>query len=467
MKNDKTIFGKIETLDLEKSSESSYSKKFSKWLSKDLVKRISKDKNEPEWMLEKRLEAFEAFFKLPMPNYWPDLSSLDFEEICFYAKASDKKNAKHWDDVDPNIKEVFNRLKIPEAERAVLAWVWAQYESENIYHSLKKEWEDLWVIFEDFDVAVTKHEKLVKQYFSKCVWICEHKFSALHYAVCSWWTFLYIPKWVKITEPLQAYFRMNAINMWQFEHTLIIIDENSSWSYIEWCSAPKYWSNALHAWCVEVFVKDGAKFKYSSVENWSKDTFNLNTKRAIVWKNASIEWTWWQMWSKVTMLYPCSVLKWDNSKADHLGLAVAWSGQNQDTWAKVIMIWKNSKAKILSKSISKDGWIATYRWLVDIKKSAKNSLVSVECNSLVFDNSVSDTIPKINVENSSSQIIHEAKAGKISEDVLFYFETKWISEEKAKALIVNWFFSDIVKTLPLEYAVEMNRLVELQMEWAV
>lgn len=465
MKNNKTIFGDIKNLDLEKSSDSSYSKKFSKWISKDLIKRISQDKKEPDWMLKKRLEALDIFYKLPMPNYWPNLSSLNFDEICFYAKASDKKNAKKWEDVDPKIKDVFDRLKIPEAERAVLAWVWAQYESENIYHSLKKEWEDLWVIFEDFDEAVKKHEKLVKQYFWKCVWIKEHKFAALHYAVCSWWTFLYIPKWVKISQPLQAYFRMNAINMWQFEHTLIIIDEKSEWSYIEWCSAPKYWSNALHAWCVEVFVKDWAQFRYSSVENWSKDTFNLNTKRAIIWNNATMEWIWWQMWSQVTMLYPCSVLQWNNSKADHLGLAVAWNGQNQDTGAKVIMIWNNSKAKILSKSISKDLWIATYRWLVDIKKSAKNSFATVECNSLIFDNSISDTIPKINIENSSSYVNHEAKTGKISEEILFYLESRWISEEKAKALIVNWFFADVVKQLPLEYAVEMNRLVELQMEW--
>ena len=320
------------------------------------------------------------------------------------------------------------------------------------------------MIFEDFDLAVQKYSEIIKKYFSKCVWISDHKFSALHYAVLSWWTFLYIPDGVEVDEPLQAYFRMNAAQMWQFEHTLIVIWDWAKWSYIEWCSAPKYGKNALHAWCVEIFVEKNASFRYSSVENWSKDTFNLNTKRAVVSKNANIEWIWGQMWSRATMLYPCSILKWDNSRCEHLAIAVAWADQNQDTWAKVIMIWKNTKSKILSKSISRHWGVSTYRWIVDIKPFACDAVSNVECDALIFENSISDTIPKINVENDSASITHEAKAWKISEELLFYFETRGISEEKAKAMIVNWFFSDIVKALPLEYAVEMNRLIEMQME---
>lgn len=449
---------------LEKWSDSSYISKFSKWISEELVRQISKEKNEPDWLLEHRLKALNAFNNFKNPSYWPDLSSLNFDEICFYAKASEKNSAKDWSEVDPKIKETFDKLKIPEAERSVLAWVWAQYESETIYHSIKKKWEDKWVIFEDFDQALKKYPEMVKKYFSKCVWISDHKFSALHYAVLSWWTFLYIPNWVEVDEPLQAYFRMNAAQMWQFEHTLIIVGSWAKWSYIEWCSAPKYWKNALHAWCVEIFVEDSASFRYSSVENWSKDTFNLNTKRAILSDNSSIEWIWGQMWSKVTMLYPCSILKWDNSACEHLAIAVAWSDQNQDTWAKVIMIWKNTKSKIVSKSISKDWGISTYRWIVDIKPWAQDAVSTVECDALIFGDSISDTVPQINTENDSASITHEAKAWKISEDLLFYFETRWVSEEKAKAMIVNWFFSDIVKSLPLEYAVEMNRLIEMQME---
>ena len=464
MQNNKLDFNDLQIEDLDTANSSEYKKNFESWLSEDLVRKISASKDEPKWLLDHRLKALKAFHAMPMQEYWPDLSWLDFNKITYFASATDKKNSKNWDDVPEEIKTTFEKLKIPEAEKAVLAWVWAQYESENVYHSIQKEWADLWVLFEDFDVALKKYPEIVEEYFAKVVPIFDHKLSALHYAVMSWGTFLYIPKWVKVDKPLQAYFRMNAEGMGQFEHTLIIIEEWAEWSYIEWCSAPSYWTEALHAWCVEIFVKDWAKFRYSSVENWSKDMFNLNTKRAIIWSNAKMEWIWWQMWSQVTMLYPCSILKWDNSSADHLWIALATKWQNQDTGSKVIISWKNCKANIVSKWVSKDWGIATYRWLVEVKKSADNAIVSVECDSLLFWDSVSDTDPITKVYNSTASVNHEAKAWKISEELLFYLETRWIEEEKAKAMIVNWFLSDVVKTLPLEYAVEMNRLVELEME---
>ena len=460
----KVNFDGIKKEDLDNHSELSYISKFENWVSVDLVKHISKEKNEPKWFLDLRIKALNTFLKLENPTYWPDLSSLNLDEICFYAKASKQNNASKWEDVDPEIKRTFEKLKIPEAERTILAWAWAQFESETVYHSIKKKWEDQGIIFKDFDQALKDHPDLVKKYFSKCVWYADHRFAALHYAVCSWWTFLYIPPEVILDEPLQAYFRMNAEQMWQFEHTLIIIWENAKWSYIEWCSAPKYWKNSLHAWCVEIFLDKWSSFRYSSVENWSKNTFNLNTKRAIVWENAKIKWVWGQMWSRATMLYPCSILKWDNSSAEHLAIAIAWKDQDQDTWAKVIMIWKNTRSNVLSKSISKDWWISTYRWIIDIKKQAENAVSTVECNALMLDNSISDTIPKINVKNQSASVTHEAKMWKISEELLFYLESRWISEEKALAMIVNWFFSEIINSLPLEYAVEMNRLIEMQME---
>ena len=460
-------FSDLQRIDLDAHNSSDYAEGLQRGLSEDLIRRISGDKNEPEWMLEHRLKALEHFNSLPNPEWGPDLSDLDFDTICFYATASEIKNAKTWDDVDPEIKATFEKLKIPEAERAMLAGVGAQYESENVYHNLKEEWEKLGVIFEDFDVAVQEHEELVKKYFMKCVPYTDHKFAALHAAVCSGGTFLYVPKGVKVTQSLQAYFRMNAEGMGQFEHTLMIIEDDAEASYIEGCSAPKYGSNALHAGCVEVYVGKNTKFRYSSVENWSKDTYNLNTKRAIVSEGGRMEWVGGNMGSQVTMLYPCSVLAGKYSRADHLNIAVSNAGQNQDNGAKIILMGEGTKASIVSKSISKAGGISTYRGLVDVKKTAKNAIVNVECDALLFDKSVSDTIPVIKNEAESASVIHEASAGKISEEVLFYLESRGLDEGEAKGLIVNGFLEDVVKTLPLEYAVELNRLIELEMEGSV
>ncbi|MCF7812397.1 Fe-S cluster assembly protein SufB [Candidatus Gracilibacteria bacterium] len=461
-------FQEISRADLDTPNTQKYAEKFRKGLTEEVVREISADKKEPQWMLEIRLKALKIFHKKKIPTWGPDLRKLDFTDIRYFSTASENPNAKTWEEVDPEIKRTFERLKIPEAERAVLAGVGAQYESENVYHNIKKEWEEKGVIFEDFDVAVQKYPDLVRKYFSRSVPLNDHKFAALHYAVTSGGTFLYVPKGVKITQPLQAYFRMNSMNQGQFEHTLIVVEEGADVHYIEGCSAPKYGSQALHAGCVEVFVEKGAKARYSSVENWSKDTYNLNTKRALVHENARMEWIGGNLGSGVTMLYPCSILIGDNAQADHLGVAFANTDQNQDTGAKIIINGKNCRAKIVSKSLAKGGGITTYRGLIDIKPHAENATVNVECDALMLDDkSVSDTIPHITCDNPTASMTHEASAGKISEEVLLYFQSRGIDEETAKGMIVNGFLDEIVKTLPLEYAVELNRLIELEMEGSV
>ena len=444
-----------------------YKKKTKKGLSVEIIKEISKSNNDPDWMLELRLKALYIFYKKSLPLWWPNLWKLDLESIYYFAKPEWAWENKSWDQVPENIKNTFDRLWIPEAEKKALAWVWAQYDSEVVYHNLKEELVKKWVIFDDMTHALQKYPEIVKKYFAKSIPLSDHKFAALHYAVWSWWTFLYVPAWVKISEPLQSYFRMNIKSWGQFEHTMIILEEDSEAHYIEWCSAPKYDENSLHAGWVEIFVWENAKMRYSSVENWSLDTFNLNTKRAIVEEWWYMEWVWWNMWSNTTMLYPCSILKWDNSRADHLWIAFANTWQNQDTWAKVIHIWKNTSSNILSKSISKWWWISTYRWLVDIKPWATWATSKVDCDWLILDwDSISNAIPNIEVWNTESIVAHEASAWKINPDDLFYLQSRGIKEEEANAMIVNWFISPIVKELPLEYASEMNVLIGMEIEGA-
>lgn len=461
-------YSDLSRQDLDQANSQEYAGKYGKGLSKEIVQKISTSKNEPQWLLDIRLKAFELYQSMPLPSWGPDLSDLNIDDIRFFAQGTDKSHQKTWDDVDPEIKATFDRLKIPEAERAILAGVGAQYESENIYHNLKDEWAQKGVIFEDFDIAVQKHPELVRKYFTKCVPLADHKFAALHYAVFSGGTFLYVPESVHITQPLQAYFRMNAVNQGQFEHTIIVLEKGANAHYIEGCSAPKYGSSSLHAGCVEIFVHEKAQTRYSSVENWSKDTYNLNTKRAIVQKDARIEWIGGNLGSGVTMLYPCSMLVGDQSSADHLGVAFANTDQNQDTGAKVIINGKNCRSHIISKSLSKGGGISTYRGLVDVKKNATNATVNIECDALMLDEkSISDTIPRINCDTPTSSITHEASAGRISEDILLYCESRGISPEKAKSIIVNGFLNEVIRTLPLEYAVELNRLIELEMEGSI
>ncbi len=469
MSDSSVAFDKITREDLDHADDQSYVTKYEKGLSENLIRLISKEKNEPQWVLNIRLKAFKKFQSQPMPTWGPDLSHLDLSEIRYFTSPESEKNQKSWDDVPEAIKQTFERLKIPEAERAVLAGVGAQYDSETVYHNLKDEWVDKGVIFEDFDQAIEKYPDLVQKYFTKCIPINDHKFSALHYAIFSGGTFLYVPAGVKVDQPLQAYFRMNAKNGGQFEHTLIVVEDSADVEYIEGCSAPKFGENSLHAGGVEVFVGKGARARYSSVENWSQDTYNLNTKRAIIQDNAKMEWVGGNLGSGTTMLYPASIIVGDNARAEHLGVAFANKDQNQDTGAKITITGKNCRASVVSKSLSKGGGISIYRGLLDIKKTAHNAIVTVECDALMLDNlgSISDTIPLINCENDTAQVNHEASAGKISDEVLLYFQSRGIDEETAKGMIVNGFLNEIVKTLPLEYAGELNRLIELEMEGSV
>ena len=435
-------------------------------LNEELIKQISKDKNEPEWMLNLRLKALELFNQTPLPNWGPNLKNLDLSKISFYVKPDSVKNSKNWNEVPEDIKKTFERLGIPEAERKALSGVGAQYDSEVVYHNLKKEWEDKGVIFEDCDVALQKYPELFKEHFmNKCIPINDHKFIMLHAAVWSGGTFIYIPKNVKVDIPLQAYFRMNSKKMGQFEHTLIIADEGSEIHYIEGCSAPIYSDNSIHAGCVEIYVKKNARVRYSSIENWSKNTYNLNTKRAIVEENGIVEWISGNMGSGVTMLYPCSVLKGRNSKADHISIAFAGKGQNQDTGAKVFHLSENTNSNIQSKSISIDGGITSYRGLVKINKGCRNSKSSVECDALMIDNkSVSNTYPFIDVKEKDVDVAHEATVGKINDEQIFYLMSRGLSEEQAKQIVVSGFIEPIIKQLPLEYAAELNKLIELEME---
>ena len=461
------IFSGLNRSTFDEANPSPYTDGVKKGVSEELVRRISKDKNEPEWMLEHRLLSLKIFKEKPMPTWGADLSKLDLDDIIYYASAG-AGNSETWAEVPEDIRKVYDRLGIPEAERTMLAGVGAQYESEMIYHNIKKEWEDLGVIFLDMDDAVHSHSELVQKYFMKCVPPTDHKFAALHGAVWSGGTFLYVPKGVKVRDPLQAYFRMNAKNMGQFEHTLIIVEDEADVHYIEGCSAPKYGSQALHAGLVEIFVKPGAKARYSSVENWSRDTYNLNTKRAIVEKDATMEWIGGNMGSGVTMLYPCSVLVGEGARCDHMAIAFANAGQWQDTGAKVFHMAPHTSSKVISKSVSKGGGTAIYRGQLKIAPHAHDCTANVECDALLLDEiSRTDTIPDIQIRNNDVTIAHEATVGKLSEEDLFYLQSRGIALEEARAMIVNGFIEPIVRLLPLEYAVEMNRLIEMEMEGSV
>ncbi|EKD76172.1 MAG: hypothetical protein ACD_43C00206G0003 [uncultured bacterium] len=465
----KQIFAGLskDTFDHKNSSE--YARLATRGLTEELVRKISAIKQEPAWMLEYRLQGLKLFQEKPLPSFGPDLSGLDFSQIIFYAAPGEITPTKSWNEVSPEIKRTFERLGIPEAEKEILAGVGAQYESTAVYHRLKEQWEKIGVIFEDMDVAVQKYPDLVQQYFMKrCVPISDHKFSALHAAVWSGGTFLYVPAGVKVAAPLQAYFRMNAQNMGQFEHTLIIIEDGAEAHYIEGCSAPKYNSNSLHVGCVEIFVKAKARFRYSSVENWSRDTYNLNTKRALVAAAGRMEWVGGNMGSQVTMLYPCSILQGERAHAEHLGIAFAGAGQIQDTGAKVIHVAPNTTSSVIMKSLSKDGGKSMYRGLLTISPRAHGAVAKVKCDALILDDhSISETIPDMDIQTSDVTVGHEATVGNIGEEEVFYLMARGLTEQAAQALVVNGFIEPIVKVLPLEYAVEMNRLIELEMEGSV
>lgn len=437
-------------------------------LSETVVRRISAYKHEPAWVLTKRLEGLARFKERPLPTWGPDLSQLNLDEITYFADPGHKET-KSWDEVPKDIRATFEKLGIPEAERSALAGAGAQYEATMAYHNLKEQWEKQGVIFENFDTALQKYSERVKPYFmTRCVPVNDHKFAALHAAVFSGGTFIYIPPGVKVDLPLQAYFRMNAPGTGQFEHTLIIADEGAEVHYIEGCSAPQYSMNNLHAGCVEIFVKKNARVRYTSIENWSRNTYNLNTKRAMVEQDGVMEWVNGNLGSGVTMLYPCSVLVGHGARTDFIGVAYAGAGQNQDTGSKVMHLAPHTSSTIVGKSISKDGGITTYRGLLKISRGAHHVKSSVACDALILDErSVSNTIPYMDVREERVDVGHEARVGRISAEQLFYARSRGLSEAHATQMIVAGFIEPVVKQLPLEYAVELNRLIELEMEGSV
>ncbi|MBB6621994.1 Fe-S cluster assembly protein SufB [Clostridium gasigenes] len=448
-------------------NEDTFSFKTEKGLNKETVETISKEKNEPLWMREFRLKSLEVYNKIAMPSWGPNLDDLDMDNIVTYVRPKTKL-AEKWDDVPDDIKKTFDLLGIPEAEKKSLAGVGAQYDSEVVYHSIREDLVKQGVIYTDMESAVRDYEDIVKEYFMKCVTPNDHKFAALHGAVWSGGSFVYIPKGVEVDIPLQSYFRLNSPGAGQFEHTLIIVDAGAKLHFIEGCSAPKYNTTNLHAGCVELFVKEGATLRYSTIENWSKNMMNLNTKRALVDKNATIEWVSGSFGSKVSMLYPMSILRGEGARVEFTGVSFAGSGQNLDTGAKVIHAAPYTSSTINSKSISKNGGKATYRGVVKVNPNAHHSKSMVSCESLMLDNiSSSDTIPVIDLMNDNIEIGHEAKIGRISDDAIFYLMTRGISEEEAKSMMVRGFVEPISKELPLEYAVEMNNLIKLELEGSI
>ena len=441
-----------------------YDIKINNGINEKIVRDISTIKNEPSWMLDIRLRALKAYNELDLPTWGPDLSALDMDRISTYVKPKGKM-AEDWDEVAPPIKNTFEQLGILEAEKTSLSGVGAQYDSEVIYHNIKKEMSDLGVIYTDMETAVELYPDMVKKYFMKCIPVNYHKFIALHAAVWSGGSFVYVPPNVKVDIPLQSYFRLNSPESGQFEHTLIIVDKGASLHFIEGCSAPAYNQVNLHAGCVELIVEDDAYLKYSTIENWSKNMMNLNTKKAIIGNNAKMDWVTGSFGSKVSMLYPLSLLKGDNSSTEYTGITFAGEGQNLDTGFKVIHQGKNTNSVISAKSISKSNGACTYRSLVEVGPNASNAKCAVSCESLMLDpESLSNTIPVNDIRNSDVEISHEATIGKISDKEIFYLMTRGLNEEEAKALIVRGFASPVANLFPLEYAVEMNNLINLELE---
>lgn len=463
----KTVIEEMDrgVYDIKNNDEFSF--KTDKGLTHEIVDIISTEKNDPQWMREFRHKSLDIYNEIKMVSWGPSIEDLDMDNIVAYVRPkSDIKGT--WEELPEEIKDTFDRLGIPEAEKQSLAGVGAQYDSEVVYHSIQEELVKQGVIYTDMETALREYEDIVKEYFMKCVPPTAHKFAALHGAVWSGGSFVYIPENVEVDIPLQSYFRLNSPGAGQFEHTLIIVEKGAKLHFIEGCSAPKYNVTNLHAGCVELFVKEGAVLRYSTIENWSKNMMNLNTKRAIVEKNGTIEWVSGSFGSKVSMLYPMSILKGEGARAEFTGVSFAGKGQDLDTGAKVVHAAPNTSSTINSKSISKNGGIATYRGSVIVNKNAHGSKSMVSCESLMLDNiSKSDTIPYIDLKNDDVEIGHEAKIGKISDEAIFYLMTRGLSEDEARAMIVRGFVEPISKELPLEYAVEMNNLINLELEGSI
>ncbi len=437
-------------------------------LTEAIVEQISREKKDPPWMELFRLQALQIYNEMPVPDWGPSIKGLDMSHIVTYVRPNTKMTAK-WSDVPQDIKDTFERLGIPQAERKSLAGVGAQYDSELVYHNVREEVAAQGVVYTDMESALKgEYADMVQSHFMKLVKPNEHKFAALHGAVWSGGSFVYVPPGVSVTIPLQSYFRLNAPGAGQFEHTLIIVDKGAYLHFIEGCSAPKYNVANLHAGCVELFVEEGATLRYSTIENWSKNMYNLNTKRALVKEGGRIEWVSGSFGSHVSYLYPMSILKGKGAHMEFTGITFAGKGQNLDTGAKVVHAAPDTSSYMNTKSISKDGGISTFRSSVSITKEAAGSKSAVSCQSLMLDDiSRSDTIPAMDIRTGDADVGHEAKIGRISDDAVFYLMSRGISEEEARSMIVSGFASNVSKELPLEYAVEMNNLIDLEMKGSI
>lgn len=436
-------------------------------LTEDTIREMSRIKGEPQWMLDYRLRSLELFYKLPMPKFGPDLSGIDFDKVIYYQKSS-QKNTNKWEDVPDKIKNTFERLGIPEAERQYLAGAAAQYESEVVYHNMKDEFKKQGIIFTDTDTALREYPELVKEYFGTVISNAEHKFAALNGAVWSGGTFIYVPKGVHCEIPVQTYFRINGENAGQFERSLMIVDEGASIQYIEGCTAPNYSTNSLHAASVEIVVKKDAFFRYTTIQNWSDNVYNLVTERGTVEENGTLEWIDGNLGSKVNMKYPCSILKGPHAKTSVLSMAFANYGQHLDAGCKVFHNAPHTSSTLISKSVAKDGGATDYRGQVKFGRDSKGSKSHIECDTILMDDkSTSDTIPFNEILNSDVALEHEASVSKISEEQLYYLMSRGISEEDATSMIINGFMDPITKELPMEYAVEMNQLINMSMEGSV
>src|SRR5512134_2416474 len=447
--------------------DDNYTFKSQKGLSREVVENISRMKGEPQWMLEFRLKALDHFLQRPMPNWGPTLKDLNFDEIYFYVKPTEKSE-KSWDDVPDDIKRTFDRLGVPEAERKFLAGLGAQYESEMVYHSIQEHLEKQGVVFLSIEDGLKQYPDLFREYFGTVIPIEDNKFAALNSAVWSGGSFIYVPKGVKVDVPLQAYFRINTKDMGQFERTLIIVDEGAYVHYVEGCTAPTYSSDSLHSAVVEIIVKRGARCRYTTIQNWSNNVYNLVTKRAVAYENATMEWVDGNLGSKLTMKYPAIWLMGEGAHGEVLSIAFAGDGQHQDAGGKAVHVAPNTTSVITSKSISKDGGRSSYRGLLEVAKGAHGARSKVVCDALILDeDSRTDTYPYIRIDENDVDIGHEATVSKIGEEQLFYLMSRGLSAAEAAAMIVSGFVEPITKELPLEYAVELNRLIQLQMEGSV
>jgi Fe-S cluster assembly protein SufB len=447
--------------------ETGYAYKAPKGLTRQIVEQISEYKDEPQWMRDFRLKALDHFESRPTPNWGGDLEQIDFDDIHYFVRASDRAE-RDWDDVPEDIKNTFDRLGIPEAERKFLAGVGAQYESEVVYHQVNEQLEKQGVIFLDMDTALREHEDIVREYWATIIPANDNKLAALNSAVWSGGSFVYVPKGVKVEMPLQAYFRINTENMGQFERTLIIAEEDSDIHYIEGCTAPVYSTDSLHSAVVEIICKPGSRVRYTTVQNWSQNVYNLVTKRAVAQEGATMEWVDCNLGSKLTMKYPSIYLTGERAHGEVLSIAFAGNGQHQDAGAKIVHAAPKTTSSIFSKSISKDGGRSTYRGLLEVADGASETRSKVVCDALLLDeDSRSDTYPTIRIDENDADIGHEATVSKVGDDMLFYLQSRGLSEEEASKMIVNGFIEPVTKELPMEYAVELNRLIELQMEGSI